>query len=212
MPVRDLSLSRRDALRAGGLAVLGAGVLAACSDDEPVAVTGTTGPEQTTTTLPSLDDDDLVFLRTAASLELSAASFYEQVLEGDRQPGADLREVAVLFQTHHQQHAELVDGPLAAADDDEQVLEAALALEELATDAYVAAGGTLSRSDLREKAMQIGGSDARHVAYLEILLEIETVPEAFAPAEPLEGDALLEPGELTSTEDDADTEDDAAEE
>jgi hypothetical protein len=108
--VSDLTFTRRGALKAGGVAIIGAGALAACSsDDDPVDVTGTTGPEQTTTTLPLADEDALVFLRTAASLELSAVQFYDQVLSGERAPGADLREVATLFKSHHQQHADLLD-------------------------------------------------------------------------------------------------------
>lgn len=222
-------LTRRDTLRAGGVALVGAGVLAACSsDDDPVAVTGTTGPEATTTTVVPPEDDDMVFLRTAASLELTAAGFYEQVLGiEDREIGPDLREVAVLFQAHHEQHAalldrliteaggevvedtnevydaELVTTPLESATTDEAVLQAALALEELAAGAYVAGGASLTRPDLREKALQIGSSDTRHETYLSILLEdTDLVPEAFAPSVPFEAAAELPPGERTAPDED----------
>lgn len=224
----DVTLTRRGALRAGGVAVLGAGVLAACGNgDDPVAVTGTTGPEQTTTTLPPPDDDDLVFLRTAVSLELAAAVFYRQVLVGDRPIGADLRELCQLYQTHHQQHAELLDrvieeqggeavedpnevylaelveAPLATVTTDDEVMEAARALEVVAAEGYVHGAGTLSRGDLRQRAMEVGGSDARHIAYLDILLGApQPVPEAFAPAEPFQADALLPPGELSAPAED----------
>jgi rubrerythrin len=226
--MHDVTLTRRGALRAGGVALVGAGVLAACSSDsDPIAVTGTTGPDQTTTTLPLAGEDDLVFLRTAVSLELSAVDFYDQVLEGERAPGADLREVATLFKAHHQQHAdlldrvigeeggeaveepnevysaELVDAPLEAATTDEAVLEAARALELVAADAYVSGAGTLTKATLRQKAMEVGGSDARHITYLDILLEApELVPEAFAVAEPFQDDALLPPGEQTDPAED----------
>jgi rubrerythrin len=226
------SLTRRDAFRAGGIALAGAAVLAACSsDDDPVAVTGITGPEPTSTTLPPAADADLVFLRTAASLELTAGTFYRQVLDiEDRELGADLREVAVLFEAHHQQHAdlldrligdaggeaveepnelysaELVDVPLAEATTDEAVLEAALALEETAAGAYVDASGSLSRPDLREKALSIGGADARHVTYLGIVLDDpDLVPEAFAVAVPLEPAAELPAGEITPPDETTET-------
>lgn len=221
--MHDVTFTRRGALRAGGVAILGAGALAACSsDDTPVAVTGTTGPEQTTTTLPLANEDDLVFLRTAASLELTAVGFYDEVLLGERPPGPDLREVATLFKSHHQQHAdlldriigeeggeavedpnevydaELVEAPLAAATTDDQVLEAARALELVAADAYVFGAGELGRPDLRQKCMEVGGSDARHITYLDILLDApELVPEPFAEPVPFEDAALLPPGEQT---------------
>jgi len=216
------TLTRRGALRASGVALVGAAALAACSDDETeIAVTGTTGPEQTTTTLPAPTDDDLVFLRTAASYELTAAAFYSELLGAEDEPAGELRETALLMQAHHEQHAELLDStieglggepvdetndaldeslvtdPLATATTEAQILEAALALEEVGAGAYVDAGGTLSRADLRKRALSIGGSDARHVAYLEVLLDHEAVPTAFAEPVPFPDDALLPPGEIT---------------
>jgi rubrerythrin len=229
-PASGRSLTRRDAFRAGGVALAGAAVLAACSsDDDPVAVTGVTGPEPTSTTLPPASDADLVFLRTAASLELAAASFYGQVLDiEERELDAELREVSVLFEAHHQQHAdlldrvigeaggeeveepnevysaELVDAPLAAATTEEEVLQAALVIEETAAGAYVDAGGSLSRPDLREKALSIGGADARHVTYLGIVLdEPDLVPEAFAVAVPLDPAAELPVGTVTPPEEES---------
>jgi hypothetical protein len=230
MPNR--TLSRRDAFRVGGAALLGAGVLAACGEDTPpdIAVTGTTGPEPTTTTLVAAVDDDLVFLRTAVSFELSAASFYEQVLSGTREVEPELRETALLFQAHHRQHADkldltieslggepvtepnevfdadLVTAPLAAATTDDEVIEAATTIEVLGSGAYVDAGGSLSRADLRQTAMAVGGSDARHVTYLALLLDSsDPVPAAFAPAEPFPEDALLAPGEITPPAEEGDT-------
>lgn len=226
-PAPHRGWSRRDALRlggVGGLGVLGAAVLAACSDEDPVSVTGTTGPEQTTTTLPAPSDDDLVFLRTAESIELAALAMYREVLDGDRELGGDVREAANLFAAHHDQQAALLDRVLSEdgaegvdeanatfesdvvipgleeATDDAALLELFRTVEQTLASAYVAAGGSLSRADLRADAVSIAGADARAVSYLDLLLEVEPLPDDLTAAEPFDAAWQLDAGEITSPE------------
>jgi hypothetical protein len=74
--------TRRDALRIGGLAVTLSALVAACGedregDDDP----GRVGNAPVPTALPEYPVDDVVLLRTASSLEYTAISVYESVLD-----------------------------------------------------------------------------------------------------------------------------------
>jgi hypothetical protein len=73
-----LAWNRRQFLRAGGLTVVGGGILAACgpSNSGEVPRVGTVPP---TTALPDAPVTDIALLRTATSLEYNALYVYESV-------------------------------------------------------------------------------------------------------------------------------------
>lgn len=121
---------RRQFLRLGGSAVLGAAVLAACGSDEttPPSETGVTAPAPASTTLapPQTTDpaagqaNDIVVARTAVSLELVAVAVYDATL-GEGGSGEDAlalpdgvtldraaAALATLFRDHHARHAEVL--------------------------------------------------------------------------------------------------------
>lgn len=120
---------RREFLRLGGAAVLGAAVLAACGDDEetPPAESGTTQPTTSTTLAPPQGttpeqgaENDAIVTRTARSLELALVEVYAVLLgqaEGSTDPDAlalpgpitysqDVAQVMELLATRHRAHAE----------------------------------------------------------------------------------------------------------
>jgi len=118
---------RRQVLRLGGTAVLGAAVLAACGSDEetPPAETGVTQPAPAETTIgppqtTSPEDgvaSDIIVARTAVSLELTAVALYDVVLgEGESDlalPGEidfdiEVIAAATLFRDHHSTHADVL--------------------------------------------------------------------------------------------------------
>jgi hypothetical protein len=79
------NISRRDALRVGGLSVFGAAFLAACGKQSGVVPSAnilSEGVVTPTTALPEGVITDAVLLRTAASLEYNAIDTYNAVLEG----------------------------------------------------------------------------------------------------------------------------------
>lgn len=121
---------RRQFLRLGGSAVLGAAVLAACGSDEvtPPSETGVTEPAPASTTLappqttsPEAGQaNDVMVTRTAVSLELVIVAVYEAALgDGGSDEGAlalpegveldsTARSLASLFRDHHERHAEVL--------------------------------------------------------------------------------------------------------
>lgn len=84
-PSRDgVRLGRRDALRAGGIGISLAALVAACGDDrEGDTAPGRVGYASTPTALPSYPVDDSVYLRTSTSVEVTIVDVYEQVLALD---------------------------------------------------------------------------------------------------------------------------------
>lgn len=120
---------RRQFLKLGGAAVLGAAVLSACGDDEetPPAESGTTEPTTSTTLAPPQGttpeqgaESDATITRTARSLELALVEVYA-VLLGEAEastdpdalalPGpitydAEVAEVMEVLGTRHAGHAE----------------------------------------------------------------------------------------------------------
>ena len=114
------NISRRDALRVGGLSVFGAAFLAACGKQSGVVPSAnilSEGVVPPTTALPAGIVTDVVLLRTAASLEYNAIDTYNAVLEGDLLTGdyAKLTDAVKRFRDDHQAHADAVNRLVVAS-------------------------------------------------------------------------------------------------
>ena len=114
------NISRRDALRVGGLSVFGAAFLAACGKQSGVVPSAnilSEGVVPPTTALPAGIVTDVVLLRTAASLEYNAIDTYNAVLEGDLLTGdyAKLTDAVKRFRDDHQAHADAVNQLVVAS-------------------------------------------------------------------------------------------------
>lgn len=110
----DLHLSRRQLLRISGISIAGTIALAACGkqadveESSNIASAGTVPP---TTALPSAEVNDIVLLRTAASLEYNAIDTYELALSAGLLTGdyASLADAVKRFRDDHQAHADAVN-------------------------------------------------------------------------------------------------------
>jgi demethoxyubiquinone hydroxylase (CLK1/Coq7/Cat5 family) len=114
------NISRRDALRVGGLSVFGAAFLAACGKQSGVVPSAnilSEGVVPPTTALPAGIVTDVVLLRTAASLEYNAIDTYNAVLEGGLLTGdyAKLTDAVKRFRDDHQAHADAVNQLVVAS-------------------------------------------------------------------------------------------------
>lgn len=109
----DSLVTRRELIRAAGLTVL-VGGLVACGkqagveESSNVAVAGTTPP---TTALPEAEVDDVVLLRTAASLEYTAIDTYKRALGAGLLAGdyASLAPAVNRFIDDHEAHANAIN-------------------------------------------------------------------------------------------------------
>jgi hypothetical protein len=183
------SPGRRQLFRVGGAAVLGAAVLAACGDDDAAETGGTTA----TTSGQGGASTDLVLARTAASVELLAVDAYQSAIDSGAVTTAAVADAAVLFQSHHREHAGvlnatvrdtggeevteantfLMENLVATADLSSElaIVQFARGLEDAAASTYVFAAGVLSAPELRQAIMSIGGVEARHVTALDLALQ-----------------------------------------
>ena len=114
------NISRRDALRVGGLSLFGAAFLAACGKQSGVVESSnilSEGVVPPTTALPAGIVTDVVLLRTAASLEYNAIDTYNAVLEGGLLTGeyAKLTDAVKRFRDDHQAHADAVNQLVVAS-------------------------------------------------------------------------------------------------
>lgn len=201
---------RRQILRVGGLSILSATVLAACSDDsseEGVVQSGQRLPTETTTTTLAPEEVaavDLTLLRTAQSLEVLAIDVYQTALDSDLVTTTAVVDAARLFQEQHRDHAEAVEALIEDLDgtpypeanpvllealtptigglaDEAGVVQLAADLEDVAAQTYALAGGAFSTTDLRAAATSIGATEARHLTVLRGVMEREPIPFAFMP-------------------------------
>ncbi|MCB1014894.1 MAG: ferritin-like domain-containing protein [Acidimicrobiales bacterium] len=201
--------SRRGFLKIGGATVLGAAVLAACSDDgeTDVAESGLPADATTTTADPADVEFDLDLLRTATSLEILAVSTYQTAIDSGLVTNPDVAQAAVLFRDQHDDHAgalqqattdaggtpfeeantflqdNVVTPALDGLTDEDSVVRLALDLETAAAETYAWAAGELSTTTLRQAIMGIGGVEARHQAVLRGFLDEDQVPVAFLPVD-----------------------------
>jgi hypothetical protein len=197
------SPARRTFFRAGGATLLGAAFVAACGDDDDAAETGsppTTAASTATTAAPATTGQpdgeqnmDLVLARTAASVELLAVAAYQTAIDSGLVTTQAVADAAVLFQSHHEEHAGvlnaavrdvggdvvtepnafLLDNLVATADLSSElaIVQFARGLEDAAASTYVFAAGVLSAPALRQAIMSIGGVEAKHVTALDLALQ-----------------------------------------
>lgn len=114
-------MNRRDLIRLGSVSLTGAVVASACGkqanveSSSNIAAAGTVVPNDKLADEPV---DDVVLLRTAASLENSVAALYDAMLGTDGLLSGDLAAAAGLlrrFRDDHLEHAEAVNGLVRAA-------------------------------------------------------------------------------------------------
>lgn len=139
---------------------------------------------------------DTQILNTALSAELEAIAAYQLGAESKllQKPALDL---AVTFQGHHKEHAELLaktveklggkpasaqsayDFPVDKLKSQEDVLRFAAKLEQGAVSAYLGAVPLFGNRDLSKAAASILGDEAMHWAVLRQALGEAPVPSAF---------------------------------
>ncbi len=99
---------RRRFLHLGGASVATAAVLAACGGTESPGI-AKIGMAPTTTELPAAVVNDAVLLRTASSLEHTAISIYDLVIDNADLLDPMYRELATRFRDDHAEHAALME-------------------------------------------------------------------------------------------------------
>ncbi|HVN51874.1 MAG TPA: ferritin-like domain-containing protein [Acidimicrobiales bacterium] len=213
---------RRTFLAVGGAAVVGSAVLAACGKEptNQIAQTGTTPPQpsSTTTTAPGNHETDLTLLRTASSIEVLAVNTYATALKSGIQLSSDVKSAITLFQSQHEDHAnllytattdaggtpyeqpneylsyEVVEPTLKTTKDEAGVLALATELENTAGQTYVMAGGVLTTPQLRAAIMSIGTTEGRHLTALYLLQGLVPVPlSIFSTAKATPPDSYIGP-------------------
>jgi rubrerythrin len=118
-----LGMSRRSALRIGGVTILGGALLAACGSDKNDAATttaagaATTGAADTTagasttagaaTTIGTAATADVAILRTASSIEELAVAAYQTAIDSGLVTTMAIADAAKLFQSQHKEHSGL---------------------------------------------------------------------------------------------------------
>jgi hypothetical protein len=195
------SPGRRQLFKIGGATIMGAAVLAACgSDDDDEDTTGTTAAPGSTAGDSSMD---LPLARTAASLEKLAVDTYQVGIDSGLVTTAAIGEAAKLFQAHHQEHLDALNGAISGAGGEEvteqnqavfdalvapavaaaaaeaDIVKLAFDLESAAAQTYAYAGGALSAPALRSTIMTIGGIEARHAAVLQIAAQAASPLDVF---------------------------------
>lgn len=139
---------------------------------------------------------DIGILNTALGAELQAIAAYQVGAEsGLLKP--DIKSLAVTFQGHHKEHADIlrstvkklggtaVEGlkdygfPVETLKSQNDVLQFAAGLEKGAVSAYLGAVGQFENRDLAKAAASILGDEAMHWAVLRFALGEAPVPSAF---------------------------------
>lgn len=186
--VRAVNRSRRSALRNGGLgigALAARGLLAGTFGTAVVGILGRPVVAQ------SEADVDVQILQTASSLEILAVATYEAALGLDFIAGGNavVRTFAETTMAQHDEHRtafqdqttalggtvqdqpnskyqQVVDDAMPGLTDPAAVVELAMALEEVATDTYVADIKLLSDGELRRLMGSVMGVEAQHLSTL----------------------------------------------
>jgi hypothetical protein len=179
---------RRTFFKLGGATIMGAAVLAACGDTDDTGSADTTS----STMRGGEENMDIALARTAASLEKLAVDTYQTGIDSGLVTTAAIADAATLFQSHHQEHLDALNGAIVNAGGEEvteaneavfktliepavaqaaaeaDIAQIAFDLERAAAQTYVFAGGTLTVPELRSTIMTIGGIEARHAAVLQV--------------------------------------------
>lgn len=219
--------SRRSLLKAGSVGVFAAAFLAACSDDEPVGISGNASPttevaptaatrEPTETELEEVQ----VQLATLASVEALVADVYGRY--ASRITGAETAPLVARFGDEHaaaaraltamtdakttaEPNAYLEEHLVAPAEstllDEEHVQSFLRNLESSLTATYVNAIPLLPEREMRQTLMTHGGATARRVT----TLSAGEVPKGavFPSTDLIANEAYLREAEAEATEDEA---------
>ncbi|WP_324720984.1 ferritin-like domain-containing protein [Salinimicrobium sp. HB62] len=217
----DFTNSRRNFLKIGSLAVVGSGLLMACSSDDDMMNTPMKpGP------VFDLGSGDLGILNYAYALEQLEAAFYTNVLDGSYWAGASAEERLILedLYKHEVIHRDFFKAALMAAANGnadvvlpdlefdfssvdfssrDSVLGTARVLEDTGVAAYNGAGKLIQTPDYLVIAGKIVSVEARHAAAIRsIYLED---PKAFAGDDVVDGNgldlALAPPAVLSAVKD-----------
>jgi len=179
----NVRIARRAMILRSGAVLSGAAVALLAGRDALAAQTGAA-------------HDDVRILNTARGAELEAIAAYQVGAESGllQKPVLDL---AVQFQGHHKQHADVLaatvrklggapvaanakyDFPVATLKTQADVLNFAATLEKGAVSAYLGAVPIFGNRDLAKAAASILGDEAMHWAILRQALGQEPVPLAF---------------------------------
>jgi rubrerythrin len=179
----NAAIARRRFLAGSGVALSGAAV-ALLAGRDALAATAAAAP------------DDVRILNTALAAEHEAIAAYQVGAESGLLQKAVL-DLAVQFQGHHKQHADVLaatvrklggapaaakakyEFPTASLKTQADVLGFAATLEKGAVSAYLGAVPIFSQRDLAKAAASILGDEAMHWAILRQALGQEPVPIAF---------------------------------
>jgi len=182
--IDDPMAARRAFLGKSGLLLSGAAVAMLAGKDALAAASGTS------------DASDVRILNTALAAELEAIAAYQVGAESGLLQKATL-ELAVVFQGHHKEHAEVLaktveklGGKAVAAKkvytfpteklkSQADVLRFAASLEKGAVSAYLGAVPVFGNRDLAKAAASILGDEAMHWAILRNAVGEIPVPSAF---------------------------------
>jgi len=141
-------------------------------------------------------EDDVRILNTALGAEQEAVAAYQVGAESGLLK-AEVLDLAVTFQGHHKEHADVLaktiqqlggtpaepkkmyDFPVASLKTQEDVLRFAAGLEKGAVSAYLGAVPLFTERELAKAAASILGDEAMHWAVLRGALGEDPVPSAF---------------------------------
>ncbi|MEI7592713.1 MAG: ferritin-like domain-containing protein [Actinomycetes bacterium] len=200
--------NRRSFLTFGGVAVASSAVLVACATPKKKQLS-VSGPAEvagsTTTTAPGSAERDLVLLRTAQSIEVLAVATYDTAINSGLLTTPSVLEAITLFRSQHADHSsalttaiqgaggdpfetanpfldiEIVQPAIAAAKTQTQLVALATILEDTAAETYTLGGGVLTTVELRQAALSIGATEARHLTVLYGVQNLSPVPLPFMP-------------------------------
>ena len=180
------NLSRRVFFSKSGATLLSATAVALLAGCDTMAASTDSGSVE----------DDVNILNAAIGAELEAIAAYQLGAESGLLSSAVL-PVAVKFQGHHKEHAELLastvtklggtaetpradyDFPVEKLKSEADVLAFAAELEKGAVSAYLGAVPLFTNRDLAKAAASILGDEAMHWAVLRSALGLDPVPAAF---------------------------------
>ena len=186
----------------GGAAVAGGAFLAACKGKtEQTPVTGSIPPEpsSTTTTAPGSPEENVVWMRTLQSLELTCIDVTQKMLDKklitDQQ---SLTWVNLILQQHKDHVTQLTqvitglgsqpvtdpnafvaknttDAAVKGADTETAAISAIQTAENIATQTATKSAAFMTTSSLRQTSASIAASDAVHLSALRLLLDQDPV-------------------------------------
>jgi hypothetical protein len=182
-------LNRRRFLLFGGTAIATSAVFAACKGAIPSKATVPAAPA---TTAPTGSAKDITILRTASSIEALAVDVYGKAITSGLVKTPAVVSFAKLFQSQHQQHADLferstknaggtpftmpnpvlmaqVQPRLAALRTELDVVTLAYDLEHLAAATYQGDIGLFDNPRFNTTIASVGSTEARHVALLAVV-------------------------------------------